>query len=275
MLANFAQRYVPGGHDGAAHEKQAPLDWLVDNMILRGKITGLLGAEKSGKSRLACYILAQMLPTADARNSAVLRWDVGGTWANHHGFKRVLYLNAEERRIDVQARINRYALRLGLPPSNDWPIDYVSAMGMQLQRDSERRAFETVFLESGKYDLLMLDPLRRVHTGDENNNSEMAPLHNDLRRWSDKYGLGIVLTHHTPKLGEDADLERIATWSRGNTDLASLLDGAICLRTTATGADRTIRVMKRLGRFATMPDVQLVDKGDPDGFSVMPLSSGS
>lgn len=264
MQPTFAQR-----HPGVSHNPDArpePLPWLVEGLWLKGKITALLGAEKSGKSRLACYLMAQMLATPPG--SVVLRTEGAAPRARHFGFKRILYLNAEERAVDVQARINSFARYLGFEPRADWPITYVDAASMQLQRPAERAGFEEAYLASQEYDVVFIDPLRRVHTGNENDNSAMAPLHNDLRRWSNKYGTSILLAHHTPKLNEDSDLTRMATWSRGATDLVTLVDGANCLRATGEGSGYVMRELRRMGRFPPMEHLTLRDNGEPAGFVV-------
>jgi RecA-family ATPase len=262
-MQDFAQRFPRVRHD--PHAVPPPVPWLVDGLWLRGKINALLGPEKAGKSRLIGHVLTHML-AHPAGGPVLWRADRGGPCCWHHGFTRVLYLNAEEREEDVQARVNETARHNGIEPRADWPIDYVNAAGMQLHRAEERAAFERTWLVKREYDLIVLDPLRRVHGGDENNNSAMAPFHNDLRRWSNLYNVALLIVHHTPKLREDDDMNRIATWSRGATDLPSLLDGATMLRHAGSAADHQVRMLKRLGRFPPLDDVQLLDYGAVGGF---------
>jgi regulatory protein RepA len=263
MQKDFATRYPPVRHDPNA--KPPPVPWLVEGLWLRGKINGIFGPEKSGKSRFICWILAQML--GQQEGGPVLYRDGNPMPIMHHrSFRKVLYLNAEEREVDVQARINAYARYLCLEPREDWPITYVNAAGMHLEQQRERSALEDAYLRSKEYDILVVDPLRRVHTGNENDNSAMAPLHNDLRRWSNQYDLTELLVHHTGHLRDDADLERFATWSRGATDLATLLDAATMMRTLSAEDGRTVREIRRAGRFPIQPNGKLMDYGDPDGF---------
>jgi RecA-family ATPase len=250
-----------------ANAKPKDIPWLVDGLILRGGITAVLGPEKTGKSRFLGWLLAQML--AEPLGSSVLHREGGQPLAWHSGFRKVLYLNAEEQATDVMARVNAYARRLGLSPRDDWPITCVSAAGMQLQRQVERNEFEKEFLANREFDVVIVDPLRRIHAGNENDNSQMAGLHNDLRRWSQQYNQTWTVVHHSPKFREDDDMERIATWSRGNTDLVTLLDGAIMLRTLGGSQGMMRRVLKRSGRFPPEADLTLHDHGDPKGFVVL------
>jgi RecA-family ATPase len=258
MQLDFAAR-----HPGTVWNPDAvrsPMPWLIDNLWLRGGLTAVLGPEKTGKSRFICWLLSQMLPSP--LGGRVMATD-DGRWLNHNGFKKVLYLNAEERTVDVQARVNSYAKYNGFVPSADWPIITVNAAGMQLQLDKERKGFEEAYLRKREYDVVVIDPLRRIHTGDENNNSAMAVLNNDLARWRGAYDLTTIVVHHTPKLNEDADLGRIATWSRGNSDFATLLDGANTMRTMGTGANFMRRELRRMGRFPELATLSLLDYGDP------------
>lgn len=266
MPRAFAERYPLVDWDKDAKPK--PLPWLVDGFWLKHGITAVLGPEKSGKSRFIGYLLARML--AAPEGSPVLMYNKGGIYCGHTGFRKVLYLNAEEETADVMARVNSYARNLGLEPRDDWPIKCVNAAGMQLQTALERREFEAEWLVDREFDFVVLDPLRRVHGGNENDNSQMAPLHNDIRRWTQVFKITWLLVHHTGHLSDEDDLERIATWSRGNTDLPSLLDGATCLRTIggAKVAGQQLRSCKRMGRFPPLDDLVLVDSGDPAGFAV-------
>lgn len=249
-----------------AEAKAKPVPWLVHEMILKGGITALLGPEKSGKSRFIGWLLAQMLGMQVG--GPVLRSSNGEIFTSHTGFSKILYLNAEEQTEAVMARINAYAIRCGFAPKDDWPIMCLPAAAMQLQRVSDRQEFEREFIAPKEFDIVLVDPLRRVHAGNENDNSAMAGLHNDIRRWSQRYGQSWVLVHHSPKFREDDDLERIATWSRGNTDLVTLLDGAIMMRNLGGNKQTQRRMLKRMGRFPPLDDLVLLDHGDPSGFVV-------
>lgn len=240
--------------------------WLVDKFWLQHGINLVLGPEKTGKSRFIGWLLARMLALP---NGAPVLYDSNGeVFSAHQGFRKILYLNAEEQAEDVMARVNAYARHLGWEPRDDWPIHCVPAAGMQLQKASEREEFEKAFLVKQEYDVIILDPLRRVHAANENSNSDMAPLHNDIRRWSQSYKQSWTIVHHSPKFREDDDLERIATWCRGNTDLAGLADGATMIRSLGGTQTQQLRAVKRMGRFAPQEDVVLLDSGDPKGFVV-------
>lgn len=245
-----------------------PMPWLVDGFILQGGITALLGPEKVGKSRLIGWWLAHML--AHPQGGLVMKDEQDAPWCGHNGFRKVLYLNAEEQATDVMARVNEYARADGLEPSDDWPIMCLPAAAMQLHRQRDRDEFEKEFLATNEFDFVIIDPMRRVHAGNENDNSSMAPLHNDMRRWSQERNQTWLIVHHSGHFKDTDDMGRIATWCRGATDLPAILDGALMMRTVVAEKGMSVRALKRGGRFAPEPDISLLDYGDPAGFKVRP-----
>lgn len=221
--------------------KSHPTRWLVDDFWQLGKINGMAGFEKSGKSRLMNWILVGMS-----------KGDVLGLAAIP---KKVLYLCGEETVDHVNSRITRYAELQGIPKTQ-FDINFVEAAAMRLDMKSQRDGLLEM-IKDDDHEMLVIDPWRRVHGADENDSSAMAPLYNDLRKWSNRYNLTIVLLHHTPKIGLDTDMTRMASWFRGSTDLAAILD-------TAHYVDRlnkdTIEV-HRQGRFPPLPKLRVKDLG--------------
>lgn len=247
------------GHDDDPKIEAVP--WLVDGLWTRGQMFGaMLGFEKCGKSRLISHLLAHML--AQPKGGPVM-WHADGNgpalW--HSGIKRVLYLH-EEPREKIQNRINWYARQSGFTPSKDWPITYLFGTGSKFDQPYRRELFERQFVSSGDYDLIFMDTLRRVQEGDEDSNTRQAPMFNDMQAWTYRYKLGLMLVHHSPKWGEATDTERIASWARGASDLASVLDVANMMKGVMPTPDGFLRTVKVDGR-VSVPDVlELFDRGD-------------
>ena len=222
--------------------KTNPTRWLIDGLWQTGKVNGMAGFEKSGKSRLMNWLLVGM------STGSVLELPTEGP-------KKILYLCGEETVEMVNARIKRYAELQGVP-KNLFDIGFIEAAGMRLdskQRQSE--LLETIL--DNDYEMLVIDPWRRVHEADENDSNVMSPIYTTMRSWSNRHGLTIVMTHHTPKLSMDSDLTRMATWFRGSTDLPAILD-------TAQYVDRAKKdyiIVKRQGRFPPLPALEITDLG--------------
>lgn len=227
-------------------------EWLVPGLVMKNKINIFFGAEKAGKSRLLAWMLVKMyggLPV------------LGEKPVQSPG--KMLYLAGEEVRQEVTGRLIAYQKAAGIPAGSiDWnkKIDFCQASGMrldkQLQRDWLRER-----LDQGGYDSLFIDPLRRVHGASESSNDEMAPICNDLRDWTNRYELTLIGVHHTGKLTMDDDETRIATWSRGATDLPAVLDWAVYVKRLATSAQDRVKITRK-GRAPMQPDLIVKDLGD-------------
>lgn len=229
-----------------------PVRWLVDGLWQLGKVNGMAGFEKSGKSRLMNWLLVGMS-----------KGDVLGLPAMP---QKVLYLCGEETISHCNQRLTRYAELQGIPRTM-FDINFIEAAAMRLDLKPQRKDLIEMILDSDS-EMLVIDPWRRVHGADENDSSAMAPMYNDLRKWSNKYNLTIVILHHTPKISEDTDMTRIASWFRGSTDLPAILD-------TAQYVDRLnkkrIQVLRQ-GRFPPLDPLKVEDLGgtklnDDKGFA--------
>jgi RecA-family ATPase len=239
--------------------KRKPVPWLVEGLWLKGKINFILGPEKTGKSRLLAWLLAQ----AFGRPIGSPMLD-GGLW-KHYGLGNVLYLNAEETVEDVVPRIYGYADALGLTLPDELPLTLISetAVGLNLHVPRERQVFTERFVANDKYNTIIIDPLRQVHGAAENSNDEMAPLCEAFRGWTNHYGKSLLAAHHSGHWRDDADLSRIATWCRGATALPAIMDAATLIRTTTETQEYAIREVRRKGRMPMCQNLELYDFGEP------------
>lgn len=247
------------------------VNWFINNLWLGpGKITATFAPEKAGKSRLACWKIAALYAGAERC--------LGELVVSANKPKGIVYLAGEETIADITGRLKGYLRSFGVadPESTVLPIQFIEAPGMRMDlggmRYGERGWFEKEVVRDPEVDMIFIDPLFRVHGGKENDNSIMGPMHNDFRRWTNKYGKSLEIIHHTGKLGEEADMNRIATWSRGNSDLATLVDGACfvqVMRESETEEGGIVRLLKllRAGRFPPPGPMYVKDWGDDIGFS--------
>lgn len=231
-----------------------PVSWHVPGVLMRGRINFMFGPEKAGKSRFLRYVLAHMMYDRPL-------------WGSQRcsAPARTLYLAGEEQPNDLTAGLMASVRAIGSKPGElDWAKRFtiVQAAGMRLDKNDVRQWLKQEIVKGG-YDCLMIDPLRRVHGGSESNNDEMAYVSNALRDWSNSLGLTILVIHHTGKLQEDTDLDRIANWSRGASDIASVLDWATFL--TRSNGDITIR---RDGRAAPRGKIEIADRGEGERWSL-------
>jgi hypothetical protein len=69
-------------------------------------------------------------------------------------------------------------------------------------------------------------------------------------------------------LAADADESRIATWSRGATDLPAILDWACYLKRFVKDKKTDLLKIMRRGRASPHEDLRILDCGDEVGFKI-------
>lgn len=230
---------IPFDPDMVEETKQ----WLIEDFWLKGKINAVAGFEKSGKSRLVNWLLVGM---GQGYNLGLR----GGGYQT-----RILYLCGEETVATVNNRVRDYAVIQGVP-FDGIQIEFIEAAAMRLDLKPQRDWLKEKLLDES-FTMLVADPLRRLHAADEDKSTQMAPILNDLRSLSNRHNISILLIHHTAKINDETDMERMANWFRGSTDVAAILDtGQYVDRLTKT----RVQVMRH-GRFAPLPPIELEDKG--------------
>lgn len=221
---------------------------MITGLWQAGKINVMFGAEKAGKSRLLNWLLVNLLSTDEVLGLSINRRP-----------KKILYLAGEEMWEEINARMLKYYAMANEGVQIKLPVDFIAAAGMRLEQPQYRQWLEAKLLDGG-YDMLVADPLRRIHGADESDNTVMSHIFNDFSRWRNNFGITMVLLHHTGKLSEDADVSRIATWSRGATDLPAILDTAQFVQRLTS---KRVSVMRQ-GRFPPLPTLGLADGHDED-----------
>lgn len=221
---------------------------------MRGRIGAILGAEKSGKSRLLCWLLACLYAPASP-------W---GLRVDYNQMpKRILYLAGEEMYEDVVMRLEDYLKALGAKANHAaLPISFKEAAGLGLEKEDRRRELFDEMQAEG-FDWLICEPMARLHDGKENNNDDMRPMHNFFRAISNRYGVTVTVVHHTGKPNEGFDENRIASWARGASDFATLVDTAMFVKEKGRGEGWRTLSVARAGRFPPLGPLELTDLKDP------------
>lgn len=184
------------------HLPPPPVNWLLEDWIAAGDVTVL-----SGKGGLGKSLIVQALGMAVIRGDATFLGQEVGVQG------RVLLADEENPEDVVYSRM----LRFGLDPSlHSGSLRYLWNQHIRLDRDPD-----TLLDEALEFDakLLGLDSLTRMHTIDENSNSEVAKLFNEaITPLARETGAAVVLIHHHDKSGSGA---------RGAGDIVNAADAAI------------------------------------------------
>lgn len=233
-----------------------PKPWLIESLWMRGKVAALLGAEKSGKSRLLTWLIASLISSREPLGLPITTEPP----------KRILYLAGEELVEDMVPRFRCYLNLLGANPDAMLPITFKECTALGLEQPHRRWELEQKLVEGG-YDWVVLEPMARLHAAAENENDAMRPIHNWLRHISNSHGMTVTLVHHTGKLNEYSDRNRIATWARGASDLATLVDSAAFLEEEGRRTGWRKLKLLRAGRFPPVDPMSIIDNGDIHGFA--------
>jgi len=192
-----------------------PLEFLVDGMLAKGHLAMLGGRPKSGKS----WLVLQMAQAID----------LGTPFLGRNTRKaRVLYVALEdgERRLSQRCKISRWL------PSPDAGV--MTAIANFDGNDSTPGAgVDTIASLAESYDLIVIDTLIATLSGnaDENSNTQMGGIVNQLATIAHDTDTAIVLVHHTKKGGGGDDdifsTFRGASALRGAYDVGLLLERKI------------------------------------------------
>jgi RecA-family ATPase len=161
---------------------------LIEGVLRQGHKMLIAGPSKAGKS----YALIEMcIAIAEGRN-----W-LG--WQCAKG--RVLYVNLELDRASCLHRFRDVYTALNIPPQNIGSIDIWNLRGVTEPMDKLapkliRRA------RQGHYIAVIIDPIYKVITGDENSADQMAHFCNQFDKVCTELGCAVIYCHHHSKGGQ-------------------------------------------------------------------------
>lgn len=185
---------------------------LIDGVLRRGHKMLLAGPSKAGKSfaliELCCAIAE------------------GRTWLGWPCAKgRVLYVNLELDRPSALHRFRDVYDALGWEPEHLGSIDVWNLRGKSVPMD--KLAPKLIRRASRKgYDAVVIDPIYKVITGDENSADQMAAFCNQFDLVASQLGCAVVYCHHHSKglQGQKRSMDRASGSGVFARDPDALLD---------------------------------------------------
>lgn len=189
--------------------------WLIEQLWLREAVGIVGGPPKLLKTWLALEMAV----------SVALRSPCLGTFPVYASGP-VLLFAAEDSQAKVRSRLESLARNHG-SSLQQIDIRVITADTLRLDRFTDQeRLTATVMLY--KPVLLVLDPLVRLHSLDENQSGPMAALLGYFRALQRKTGTAIVICHHVRK---NASSTAAAGYSlRGSGDLYAWVDSFLCVQ---------------------------------------------
>ncbi|HOX42926.1 MAG TPA: AAA family ATPase [Myxococcota bacterium] len=196
-----------------------PKSWLIEGWFPANAFIVLFAPPKSFKSML---VIASMLALADGNsNSGVFHCSKP---------KRVLYVQVEIGPSSFQDRVIRHKRGLGV---SDEALDRIRLLtplpdGGFLPKldDPEGLAHIRAAIEDFEPELVVFDPLARLHRADENNATEMAPIMDTFLEIRDTFKCSVAAIHHATKAARGRP--DIYT-ARGSSAITGAVDSVICV----------------------------------------------
>jgi hypothetical protein len=210
-----AEQLLPVVRVGEIESADTAQRWLIEELWGTSAVGVIGGAPKCAKTWLGLDMALSV-----ATGTACL-----GKYAVPERGPVLIYL-AEDALTAVRERIEGMARHRGLDLSQV-EIHVITAPVLRLDRDPDRaRLSETA--RGLRPKLLLLDPLVRLHGGDENNAGEVAQLLAYFRWLQRQLDLSVLLVHHTRKSA--AGGVAAGQGLRGSSDIHAFGDSNLYLR---------------------------------------------
>jgi hypothetical protein len=200
----------------AIPDEQTP--WQVTGIVSRGG-TATLGAEpKTCKTWVATEIAVAVATGTKAF----------GEYFAERGI--VAYFYAEDRPNEVRNRVRALARWRGVDPRTISNLK-VCPRGkfLDITKDEDLAWIIASCRKIGSIDLLVLDPLRDVHSASEDKSDEMAPVMKRLRLLGELLRCTVMVSHHAAKASESTSKRRPGQRMRGSSVIHGSTDSGIYL----------------------------------------------
>ena len=158
---------------------------LIHGLLRTGHKMLLAGSSKAGKS----YLLIELC-IAIAEGLSWLKWQCTQG--------KVLYVNLELDRPSCFKRFDEVYTYKGIAPAKASNIDIWNLRGKAIPMDKLAKALIEKASDSG-YVAVIIDPIYKVITGDENSASEMANFTNQFDKVCTALGCSVIYCHHHSK----------------------------------------------------------------------------
>jgi RecA-family ATPase len=171
----------------------APADWIIPNFLTRHNTGFVMGPPK--KACKSWLLLAAAWDLAEG--TAV--WGIERLKPVRP--MRTVYFTQEDSEDNIDARVKAH-LGAGRRPSDGvWVVP--KNLNLKLDTAEGRRRIQeeidTVREAAGAVDLVMFDPMRRIHNGNENDSETIAEMWDVIDRIHNRYDCATLISHHTVK----------------------------------------------------------------------------
>lgn len=229
---------------GVLRREYAATPWLVRGLVKRGGVLVVGGEPKTGKS----WALTDVM-VAVASGGKVFGEFAAGVPAADGSIEpgRVFYLYAEDVGADVQSHVLALCKGRGLDPDVLDGQAFVQPSGrfVDVTRPEDMALIVASVRWAGGADLVCLDPLRDIHSGEEDSSDSMRDVMRALRVIGTLLSepgkpCTVATAHHTKKTDPGKDTGRGGNALRGSSAIWGALDGLISLKSPGGNGEDVI-----------------------------------
>lgn len=236
----------------------AALVWFICGFVPEASVIVIAGEPKTSKTWLA-------ITMAIAVGARQALFGVFGVPANER--RAVAYFALEDSERSFRTRLAALARGMGLDPADAVKHIHVRCRSsLNLLNDDDLCGLLAACPDN--LALLVIDPFRDAHTGEENSSGEMAEVMRRLRFLRDALGCSVIIIHHSAKAGPDKAARRPGQLMRGSSAVHGAVDGGIYLSMTKASENEwvnTVTVELKAGRGAGKFRLTLNVEDDENG----------
>lgn len=179
--------------------EQPQIDWIIPNLLTRQNTAFIMGPPKKAcKSWL-------LLAMAWDLSEGLPPWGLSQLKPSRP--MRTVYFTQEDTEDDIDMRIKAHFCGGREPNDRFWVVP--KNLSIKLDTNDGRRLVEkeldSVVEKAGPIDLVMFDPMRRIHNGNENDSETIAKIWDVVDKIHRRYGCGVVISHHITKPPRDKE----------------------------------------------------------------------
>lgn len=178
------------------------IEWIIQDLLPRGSVSILSARPGRFKTWLTLYFAICI-----SRGESVF-----GIFPTKK--TRVLIINEEDSKTLIKDRL----LSLGL--NNDTEISFSVMSGFKADNEESMNILIKE-IKKRKIEVVIIDSLVRIHSGDENSAKDMSNLFYQITRLK-KLGIAVLINHHHRKSQSEKDNDNQAM--RGSVDILAALD---------------------------------------------------
>lgn len=198
-----------------------PIDWLIEGLLEKKNLVMLAGAPKTAKSWLAIEIGICVASGTNLFGDPLML----GTGRNG----KVLFCFLEDGPHNVHARVTALARPKGINNIKDLDLMFRFGGGLDMGNVEQAQQFGHALKSSyPDLDLIVFDPFRNLHYGDENDSANIIRVMENLRFIRDITGASVLVIHHTRKPAS-SDKNNPGFSIRGSGAIFGAVDGLISM----------------------------------------------